>query len=138
MIDWFGASKVADKAGKPLVVYHGTWRIFDSFAVFPAFFSNRPEIASDYAGLPISRYRHPNVLPVYLKINNPVVIRDNYQHSVFRRINSKRGNKQKAIQWLEGKGFDGVVFTDSLFGPNGTTQYIVFNKEQIRSVWSTI
>ena len=29
--DWFGDSKVVDKEGKPLVVYHGTKKKFDIF-----------------------------------------------------------------------------------------------------------
>jgi hypothetical protein len=55
---WFGKSKVVDKDGKPLVVYHGTQRpdrIGDVFrkdratAGPMAFFTDDPELASSYA-----------------------------------------------------------------------------------------
>lgn len=124
-----------DESGRALVVYHGTRCVFDVFGVFPAFFSNRPEVASLYAGATRSRSRHPNVIPVYLNIENPARIVDDYQHPIWKRINSKRGKKAKAMRWLQLKGYDGVIFTDSRYGPKGTNQYVVFNASQIAAAF---
>lgn len=56
---WFGDSKVVDKDGKPLVVYHKTNADFSEFK--PSFFSTE-QIGDDYGD---------RVYPVYLKIENP-------------------------------------------------------------------
>ena len=75
---WFGDSKVVDKNGNPLVVYHGT-KAFDDygesegeaisqFAGIPNWFAEEPYTASGYAGAEGTMY------PVYLSIKNPLII----------------------------------------------------------------
>jgi hypothetical protein len=77
---WFGNSKVVDKNGKPLIVYHGTSKDFTRFApeksadgVFH--FTLNKDTASRFA---ISRAEDgqagANVLPVYLSIKNPKMV----------------------------------------------------------------
>lgn len=46
---WFRGSKVVAPDGAPLVVYHGTDKAFDAFAI-PAFFTERKDAASWFAG----------------------------------------------------------------------------------------
>jgi ADP-Ribosyltransferase in polyvalent proteins len=71
---WFGDSKVADAAGKPLVVYHGTAQAMVGGAFYfshSSLMKNPATNANDYA-----RNRSgdaPNVIPVYLRIENPFV-----------------------------------------------------------------
>lgn len=90
---WFGASKIVDSKGQPLVVYHGTTKNFDAFNARVAtdhkvrgkgamFFTTKPDVASSYAGsFNISTEAGTktvaadggNVLPVYLKLENPAI-----------------------------------------------------------------
>lgn len=76
---WFGASKVVDDQGRPLVVYHGTGADLEQFKTqggagksheTGAFFSSNPATASTYTG----GVNGGNVLPVFLALENPVVI----------------------------------------------------------------
>ena len=72
--EWFGDSKVVDKSGEPLVMYHGTRHKFDTFewSHFGQtddgfygrgfYFDPDPEEAKDYG---------PLVMAVYLKVENP-------------------------------------------------------------------
>jgi hypothetical protein len=75
--NWFGDSKVTDAEGKPLRVYHGTTADFSEFSkelqgsniaghYGGFFFAKKADIASSYA-----KKEGANVLPVYLKIENP-------------------------------------------------------------------
>ena len=71
---WFGDSKVVDSAGKPLVVYHGAFRDFDSFKSM-SWASTDATHASHYAEAG-SEYRDngtgaPAVLPVYMRVGQP-------------------------------------------------------------------
>lgn len=93
--NWFGDSKVVDENGKPLVVYHGTasatltsFKVSGSEGGF-TYFTRSPWVAGVYAEA--SKLKHnarsadwiasrgkeradnPNVLPVYLSINNPFI-----------------------------------------------------------------
>ena len=75
---WFGRSKIVDANGKPLVLYHGTTADFtkfsDEFGPYRggilAVFSTSPKFASDYSSF-TSGSRNSNVIPVFLKIENP-------------------------------------------------------------------
>ena len=75
---WFSASQVVDASGKPLVVYHGRDGNFSQFNTnggpgktsgTGAFFSSRPIVADTYA-----IGAEPNVAPVYLSLQTPVII----------------------------------------------------------------
>lgn len=72
---FFGNSKVVDKEGKPMVVYHSTTADFDTFdrTADLGFHFGTPEAANSRSG----RFRgeHPEgsrVLPAYLSIKNPL------------------------------------------------------------------
>jgi len=78
---WFGDSKVVDNNSKPLRVYHGTTADFNEFVhggwhgnildINPSYyFHSNPEGATNYA-----EYEGGNVMPVYLKIENPRIFR---------------------------------------------------------------
>ena len=89
---WFGASKVVDKHGNPLIVYHGTpssdIQKFEKeySGDYLAFFSTDPKFASLYS----SPNKDPggNVMPVYLKIEDPFDFRTDEGQST-------------ALDWLE-------------------------------------
>jgi hypothetical protein len=70
---WFGDSKVVDADGKPLVMYHGTGSDIDSFRGRGRFyFAEKPEYAASFAGKYLDEYRRPNIMPVYLSVQNPL------------------------------------------------------------------
>lgn len=72
---WFGDSKVVDADGNPLVVYHGTQADFNSFSNEPNggligtghYFTDKP--SDPHAN---KRGDGANIMPVYLKLNNPI------------------------------------------------------------------
>jgi len=75
---WFGSSKVVSDDGKPLVVYHGTTKLFDTFSETAkstsgayrgkGFYFASADHASDFATI-----ENGNVIPVYLRMENPFV-----------------------------------------------------------------
>ena len=76
--NWFGDSKVVDDKGRPLVVYHGTTREFNSFDLtksrnYPyysmTFFSDNKTVADSFRNK-----TQTNIMPVYLKMENPFII----------------------------------------------------------------
>lgn len=111
---WFGDSKVVDVQGRPLVVYHGTSGDFNEFVDTRRsqpmlYFSVDAGVAGSFA----ARRDGGNVMPVYLSIKNPEVVR--------------------ARDWggkVEPES-DGVQITDS-----GT--FIAVNSEQIKSATGNI
>lgn len=81
---WFAGSKVVERNGNPLVVYHGTASDFKEFrkekigkSIDSGFlgkgfyFSNRPDIASYYADVAGSYFEGQNVIPAYISMKNP-------------------------------------------------------------------
>jgi hypothetical protein len=70
---WFGDSKVVDEKGEPLVMYHGTGADIDAFRGRGRFyFAEKPEYAASFAGKYLDEYRRPNIMPVYLSVQNPL------------------------------------------------------------------
>jgi ribosomal protein S18 acetylase RimI-like enzyme len=162
---WFGESKIVDRNGEPLVVYHGSRADFTAFskekrgvatgadsAKEAFFFSKSPYTAETYIGImsKAEQKRHDtlvaegkskeavtlrtsggNVMPVYLKIENPFV----YD---FGKKGFEDGAFTAAIAKAKEGGHDGVIFKnaqDTLridLGPLDDI-YAVFEPEQIKS-----
>lgn len=130
---WFGDSKVVDAQGKPLVVYHGTEQDFDTFLPSKRpkepgiFFAVHPAIASAYAGHdPQGNFHAPDmgsVLPVYLKIENPLVV---------DFMGGKTGRTEAFKRAIEG-GHDGVLLKNHYDAGGVQDQWAVFRPEQIKS-----
>lgn len=94
--EWFGESKVVDKEGRPLTVYHGTKKSFDNFEVgvegknsgtfgtwstkrAGIFFAEDPKEASEFATQG-EKKEGANVLPVRLNIKKPADLRRGFEH----------------------------------------------------------
>ena len=153
--NWFGDSKVVDKDGRPLVVYHGSKTIFDTFdkskvSSYSAFsknfyFTDIKGRAKDYGDI---------VRAFYLKSNN---IFDE-ELNLPTRDDIEKINKilEKDGQKLSGDyGFDGLYMTGANFlndlgvqtaqdydyllkeigydGIKSRDEYIVFEPNQIKS-----
>jgi N12 class adenine-specific DNA methylase len=136
---WFGASKVVDGEGRPLVVYHGT---FDDFSKFSdrklgantddnasseayaqtsrvGFWFNTKPMAGNKAGYTVD-------MPVYLSIQNPK--REMSLDWLAQGLESIKGRTYR--KRLIEEGYDGVVLGDEEFGG---TSYIAFRPTQIKS-----
>jgi len=125
--NWFGNSKVVDAEGKPLVVYHGTAADFDKFDSAQTgknfkqgenfyFFTDKPnaypDSASDYAMNASKAGGNANVMPVYLSIKNPLILKaDNY----YNAVQAYDLNSASILDRVIDGGHDGVIvqFTDS-------------------------
>jgi len=161
---WFGDSKVVDANGNPLVVYHGTNEDFDVFDPYAEkktqggerlrgtnaiFFSSNPELASAYAGVAKSTltgqsFAYPaesayggNVMPVYLSMQNPMIV--DAEGQMYTKV-------EPLIREAKKKGYDGVIFKNVADQPGaaGSLQvtthdaYVVFKPEQIKSATGNI
>lgn len=127
--EWFGDSKVVDKDGKPLVVYHGsTDARFTSFdpskgrlGLRGIYFTENPEWASAYT----MDKKNGAVLPSYLSLQNPKIIGKN-DFDVFN-VNEKMVNNLRA------QGYDGIIQLKEINNSKYGSQYIAFSPTQIKS-----
>lgn len=137
--NWFGDSKVVDKDGRPLVVYHGTDAEFDTFA--------RGEHGGTYGtgiyfGRKSTALRYGNrLLSVYLKIENPFVptgsngYRDlaGVANEVYQKKTNGLGEliyDDDIINWyLQDRGFDGII--DSKYIATGANEFVVFGNPEL-------
>jgi len=146
---WFGNSKVVDANGKPLVVYHGTNQDFGEFSHDSLgsendygfmgagfYFMNDPEWGSGYAEIAGEKTGGANVLPVYLKMENPLEIRSYEELPVVPKTKTDTVSgvydKEEALELtniLKQKGHDGVI----LHAKHGVEEYVVFEPTQIKS-----
>jgi hypothetical protein len=190
---WFGESKVVDKNGDPLVVYHGTAYDFSEFAKdklgsntgAPSarvgfFFTARPKTADYYArgdfgslkaaakathrfesvyDTPTGEYAEnaklvdikrvtegttPNVMPVYLSLQNPLVY--DFKNKVYRDAKYR-----ELIDQAIKEGRDGVILRNTYDSGEysrfdaimegrfkGEDIYVVFEPTQIKSAIGNI
>jgi len=115
---WFGDSKVVDERGAPLVVYHGTPARFQKFHA-PAYFAASQEEAREFGDEKFDGTAR--VMPVYLKIENPKIVK------LFEDF----------VEWtdwdidrLKSQGHDGAIFRP---GDGRPDLYVAFEPTQIKS-----
>lgn len=117
--NWFGDSKVVDEDGRPLVVYHGTDAEFDTFDknITPKrnnllgqgfYFTNQQDKAKWFG---------KNIMPVYLKIENP-------------ETNAKIFPDTEK---LKQSGKDGIIKDQTDILESEPITYVVFEPNQIKS-----
>lgn len=141
---WFGDSVVVDEAGRPLVVYHGTWGAGrPDFSVFSEsfigsqtdsgyfgrgfYFTTDPEYADAYAGSYGGNRYEPGarIMPVFLSIRNPYFIPWN---GGVRTASSPGDTTADLIE----RGYDGVkIQKDPKYGD--WYEWVAFRPEQIKS-----
>lgn len=137
---WFAASKVADAAGAPMRMYHGTSKDkpFSAFSESPRgiWFSSDPEEASSYARSNDSqkivneggRYKSVNtseqVIPVYLSLQNPLKVSGEVLKKWQSATNYRAVNRELVANAKQA-GYDGLQFGDST--------YVAFAPTQIKS-----
>ena len=140
-LEWFGKSKIVDKDGHPLVVYHGTNADFDQFdpnlvgtnfevSTGGFFFSSSKTAAKDYADdTARERGGTPSVIEVNLGIDNPLVI--NATGNPDRYFDKARF---VILSEATDGDHDGIVVNG--FDADGEPQslYLVFEPDQIRRI----
>ena len=129
---WFSGSKVVDKQGRPLVVYHGAASDFHTFDAGKTrfaqdkgafFFTSGDHIASAYA----DEQDDGRVMEVYLALKNPLVLHAQDGQTSIEEWDYSDGKIRDAA---DAQGHDGVIIT----GDDGDTLFVAFHSTQIKSV----
>jgi hypothetical protein len=158
--NWFGDSKVVDENGEPLVVYHGTSKLFNVFKLptkkqriksplgrLGFYFTESPKLAGDFTkyswSSDTSKHKvKANIIPVYISMSNP------YNMGIDEFIsmsNDDVKNIDKRQQEIKGYGYDGIVVikpTESIWKNSSvmaefpSNQYIAFHPTQIKSIYN--
>lgn len=136
--EWFGDSKVVDKNGRPLVVYHGTNAEFDIFSKEKIkrgtgfWFSSNKETSKEYGDIkefylsvknPIDVNKNRNDFIKFAKEAMPEIPNDMSEHYIISEALGSTAFKE----YLQNKGYDAISLGNS---------YIVFNPNQIKSVYN--
>jgi len=149
---WFGDSKVVDENGEPLVVYHGTVGDFSEFSMkeygtnftgdygIGFYFTQDPKVASGYAdsadfiaGHKSGKSGGANVMPVYLKMENPLIVKKSFgTGDLWKKVPGAK-TKQELTDGLISQGYDGVIVDGGIVGSRYISEAVVFNPEQIKS-----
>ncbi|MBS0229244.1 MAG: hypothetical protein JSS23_11185, partial [Proteobacteria bacterium] len=151
---WFGESKVVDRAGNPLVVYHGApdARFMGQDATFKsvherygklggkrAFWFSDHTTARSYADDRRAfdyQNAEPAVIPAFLKIENPLIVDAGGKDW---REAQARGKTSDVIEQAQEGGHDGVIIRNVRDNYNNGPKtkpadtYVVFDSRQIKS-----
>lgn len=144
---WFGNSKVVDKHGRPLVVYHGTRTSFDTFEHGKGKFTDTGVSGKGFYFTPKADYADAygrnehgtNIMPVYLKLENPFIHKGSKTEELFTKFAGKRPNdywntdwSEKVTKGLKSIGHDGYMDSDYDLKNNGL-EFVAFHSSQIKS-----
>lgn len=150
---WFGNSKVVDKNGKPLVVYHGTDQDLDVLksskqlereGVREVGYTNGIYAAANpaYAGRYGVGKEGANVMPVYLSMKNPKVLEYNAFQRIVAKLTGYTDSKSKELARsiavtdrdlaeYKRQGYDGLINKE-------LDEYVVFDSTQVKSAIGNI
>ena len=145
---FFKDSKVRDKDGNLLVVYHGTgsdFTVFDKSRVgenYPGgisdlgfYFTPYREDAVGYASNATSDRSGRRVMASYLNLKNPLIVEDEGWGSAASQADIRHSD---LMRWAKDGGHDGIIVrsTDEIMDDDGTADaiYIAFNSNQIKDV----
>jgi hypothetical protein len=127
---WFGDSKVVDKKGEPLVVYHGTDEEFYAFDPSKQNVRNARMGMGFYftANKDAAAMSGDRVMPVYLSLQNPYVISldgdPKFGSEGYETREKLKRDPVAATKELRAAGYDGIQ--------DGNT-YVAFEPTQIKS-----
>ena len=128
---WFGNSKVVDKRGNPLVVYHGSQSDFEEFDG-QSYFTDDYMNADGYAG---GEY----VYGVYLSVKKPLIV--DCQDKKWDDIETPYGTTTQSVAGnVDRSKYDGIIFInvkdswiDDVDYQDASTVYVTFKPTQIKS-----
>jgi len=142
---WFGDSKVVDENGDPLVVYHGTQsdlNVFDDVYRGVSsgdsgwfgegfYFTDSPELASQYAYAAGDGTEGSNIIPAYVALKNPAVA--DSASDLQKQLGLDKYAKGSEIKEAAlAQKFDGVIIRKG-FKSKGFHEVVAFNPTQIKS-----
>lgn len=146
---WFSTSKVVDATGAPLVVYHGTGASFSVFDLakvgqnfdastlgfyFTSAAKPEPLKGIGYGSTAVEYAKnagdHPNVMPVYLMIKNPLILDDAGEWGGGARAIDVQ--KNDLARWAKSGDHDGIIAYDRT-GEDLERIYVAFDAHQIKS-----
>ena len=144
---FFKDSKVVDKDGKPLVVYHGTNQEINEFTTQPSalrskfyageigsWFGDDPKVANNFAKGVSSPRQGGSVYPVFLNIKNPKVY-ESYE-SFLSDAKGRRSAPAMRKELIK-QGFDGIQIKDSDTDFGGRRDdFVAFYPNQIKSAFN--
>lgn len=141
--NWFGNSKVVDKQGRPLVVYHGTNANFNTFDIKHFgqsdigylgkgfYLTNDIDMAESYADTEFGK-----IMPLYAKIQNPFIITDRdasfYPEIMREKLEVKTA--KEITDKLIFKGYDGVILQYTEDDGSIFNEIVAFTPNQIKSI----
>lgn len=143
---WFGGSRVVDRSGSPLVVYHGSEVSIDKFRG-GTFFTSDPHNASGYAASQaeptFTRLGEgegsPQVTPVYLSLKNPMEVTAPDETS-WDSIPFEGGfvTTNELVDIAKERGHDGLIVRNimdagSADAPDTSDTYVAFHPGQVKS-----
>ena len=153
--NWFGDSKVVDKEGNPLVVYHGTTEDIITFKMSPEgalgagiYLTPSTEYANYYAP---GETTGANIIPAYVSIKNPLIINglirdpmiealvrlgvaENKAESIVEKAYEEKGYIGKQVMTRAmAQGYDGIM----QYGRDGElSEVVAFSNTQVKSVYN--
>lgn len=128
---WFGDSKIRNKRGAPLRMFHGTNAAFSTFRIAPGgmygpgiYFTDDPDMANNYAKNPGAFGKSiedltavPNVIPAYLRVVRPFVVPGGYPNDSLSFM-------------AKSAGYDGIVIRNP---GHPFHVVVVFDPRQVKS-----
>ncbi len=148
---WFGNSKVVDKNGKPLIVYHGTGSEFVQFDLQKSgdnfgetseglfFFTNKrdgyQDSAADYAKRAIENGGTAKVLEVYLSIEKPLKIDSKGYYTPTAYFDNHA--EEIYNEYLSGD-YDGIIIENSDKSIDDSVIYMIDNPTKVKSATDNI
>lgn len=142
---WFGRS-VAEKDGRPEVLYHGTDEVFSEFERSEDIGFHFGPKATAEARLDQGKFNPRILMPVYLSVQRPLVLNDLHtwspknvlaalvDHFVITKAQADTidvVDRETVRDLLARRGYDGIVYRNDTEG--GGESYIVFRSEQVKS-----
>lgn len=143
---WFAGSKVVDRHGKPMVMYHGAFDNFETFHPISHFGTRKAanqrvhDVAQGEYSTLAGKLGH--VMPVYLAIKNPLRVTDQEasgEHVLLRSIIEGKypfdldtARKDGAYAAAQAAGYDGLVYANRL-EDIGQDSWVIFSPAQVKS-----
>ena len=159
--EWFGDSKVVNRDGSPMVVYHGTANSFKSFVRRSYseregfYFTSDPNYARDFAESSADGIAYDageeaqgaSIMPVYLLVRNPVDVRNGWPADVAEKLDDVINYEWLTTLppsdfWLAMDGSVGsniksrlehLGYDGLIASEVGATVYVTFAPDQIKS-----
>src|ERR1035437_2321977 len=143
--EWFGNSKVVDKNGQPLVVYHATQENFNSFSKDKQgsaidngtlgsgfYFTSERENVNNHARNLKSNTavdKDGIVMPVFLSINKPLET-----NSAWEVTGKDKKESDKFTSKQQKNGKDGVIAELTAFNNDNLKWFVSYDPTQIKSI----